>query len=118
MEDDAPVPSGPRRKREGAQEREAGACRCQNPYPGVCDRVLTEDAARRHRFCSNECELAWLLKNSNRETYNNAFYSMSAKLPYMPMVEQTPGLRVADKYYPAGDRAAYAEVVRARTGKN
>ena len=41
-------------------------------YRRSCERVLTEDAARRHRFCSNECELAWLLKNSNRESGNPA----------------------------------------------
>ena len=115
MEDDKHEARGARKKRHGAQQRyEVTACKNNN----VCDRVLTENAARSHKFCSNECELGWMRMHSNRETYNKAFYMLCARLPYMPMADMVPRERVAETHYSEESKVLYWAVVNGRTGKN
>lgn len=115
MEDDKHEARGARKQRSGAQQRSGGtACKNSN----VCDRVLTERAARSHKFCSNECELGWMRMHSNRETYNKAFYMLCSQLAYMPMADMVTGERVAEAHYSEESKALYCAVVNGRTGKN
>lgn len=115
MEDDVHEARGAWKKRTGEQERSEGSV-CNNRQ--VCDRVLTRDAARNYKFCSNECELGWLRTFQNRETYNKAFYTFCSRMPYAPMPDSRRDERVAERHYTEENRRLYHAAVAERTGKN